>query len=92
VGISSIMSQKPSVWLLNALAFTFNPSYRGINRDQKLKKELISKVADQMSHSKETCNQLYQRITNKETFLAQEIIEQICSNKYFRKHKSDIIF
>ena len=44
-----------------------------------------------MSHSRATCERFYQRTSNEQSFAAQETIEELCSNKYFRRDQSDII-
>ena len=58
---------------------------------KKHKKSCIDEVCDQMSHSRATCERFYQRTSNEQSFAAQETIEELCSNKYFRSDQSDII-
>ena len=58
---------------------------------KKHKTSCIDEVCDQMSHSRATCERFYQRTSNEQSFAAQETIEELCSNKYFRRDQSDII-
>jgi len=58
---------------------------------KKHKKESIQEMCDQMSHSKVTCERFYSHVTNEQSFAAQAVIHELCSNKYFTGEQSDLI-